>query len=94
MSAAERFFPATVMGGRLHVIGVPDGGPWDSSRLDWWPEEHLDLILVRGDYGTKVHAIEELEAALKAPMKVAPTRRVWIHESLEDDARRLWEGDP
>ena len=82
----NRFFPATVMGGRLHVPGVPEWGPWDSARLDWWPEDKLDLIL-RGDYGTKVRTFEELEAALKA------TRRVWVHESLEGDARRLWQGE-
>jgi hypothetical protein len=36
---------------------------------------------------------EELEAAIKEPMRVAPIRNVWIHESLEDEARRLWERD-
>ena len=25
------------------------------------------------------------------PMGVAPTRNIWIQESLEDGARRLWE---
>ena len=88
---STRFFPATFMGGRLHVTGVPEWGPWDSARLDWWPEDHLDLILPGGRYGEKVRTLEEFEAALKVPMKVAPTRRVWIHESLEGDARRLWE---
>ena len=88
----NRFFSATVMGGRLHVTGVPEWGPWDSAGLDWWPEDKLDLILAGGTYGEKVRTLEELEAALKAPMKVVPTRSVWIHESLEGDARRLWEG--
>ncbi len=32
-----------------------------------------------------------LEAAIREPMKVSPTRNVWIHESLEDEARRVWE---
>lgn len=90
-TSPDRYFPATIMGGRLHVTGVADWGPWDSSRLDWWPEDHLDLILAKGEYGAKVRTLEELEAALRAPMKVAPTRRVWIHESLERDARCLWE---
>jgi len=31
-----------------------------------------------------------LEAVIKEP-KRAPTREVWMHESLVDDARRLWE---
>ena len=38
-----------------------------------------------------VRTLEELETALRAPMKVAPTRRVRIHESLEGDARWLLE---
>ncbi len=92
MAQSARYFPATVMGGRLHVTGVAEGGPWDSTRPDWWPEDELDLILARREYGEKVRTLEELEAALTAPMKVAPTRQVWIHESLEGDARRSWEG--
>ncbi len=88
---SARYFPATVMGGRLHVTGVPEWGPWDSARLDWWPEDQLDFILPGGRYGEKVRTLEELEAALQAPMKAAPTRRVWIQESLEDDTQRLWE---
>jgi hypothetical protein len=39
----------------------------------------------------KVRTLDELEVAIKEPMKVSPTRIVWIHESLEDEARRLWE---
>lgn len=80
------------MRGRLHVTGTTEGRPWDSSRLDWWPEDELDLILAKGEYGEKVHTLEELEATLKTPMKVAPTRRVWIHENLVEDAHRFWEG--
>lgn len=88
-----RYFPATVVGERLLVDGAPEGRPWDSGRLDWWREDQLDLILANGEYGAKVRTLEELEAALRAPMKVAPTRRVWIHELLEDDARRLCEAN-
>lgn len=87
----DRFFSATVMGGRLHVSGITEWNPWDSSRLDWWQEDQLDPILVGGAYGVKIRTLEELEAALRAPVGIAPTRRVWIHGSLEVDARRLWE---
>jgi len=91
MTSPARYFPATVKGGRLHVTGVPEWGPWDSTRLDWWAKGHLDPILRGGAYGEKVRTLEELEAALTAPMKVAPTWRIWVHESLEGDARCLWE---
>jgi hypothetical protein len=83
----DRFFPATVMGGRLHVS--TGDSPWDLSRFDWWREDELDLILSKG-YGEKIRTLEELEAALRAPMKVAPTRSLWIHESLKGRHSRVW----
>lgn len=85
----NRFFPATILGGRLHVSTAE--GPWDSSRSDWWREDELDLILAKGSYGEKVSSLEALKAVLRAPTGVAPTRRVWIHESLEGEVRRRWE---
>jgi hypothetical protein len=86
----DRFFLATVLGGRLHPNGIPEWGPWEGSRLHWWPEDRLELILTT-TRERKVRTAEELEAAIKEPMTVAPTRDIWIHESLEDEARRLWE---
>lgn len=50
MATSTRYFPATVMGGRLHVSGVVEWQPWDSSRLDWWDEDKLDPILAGGAY--------------------------------------------
>ena len=38
----------------------------------------------------KAGAREELEAIMREP-KRAPSREVWMHESLVDEARRLWE---
>jgi hypothetical protein len=40
----------------------------------------------------KVQTTEDLEGEIKEPMNAAPTRNVWIHEGLEDEARRMWEG--
>jgi len=39
----------------------------------------------------KARTREELETIIKEPLKAAPTREVWMHESLVDDAHRLWE---
>ena len=39
----------------------------------------------------KARTREELEAVMKEPRGVSPTREVWMHESLVDEARRLWE---
>ena len=91
MDQSDRFFSATVLGGRLHVDGVPERGPWDSTRLDRFTEEYITpgLVTVAGD--RIVRTLAELEEVLNAPRRQAPTRRVWIHERLEDEARRLWE---
>jgi hypothetical protein len=78
-----------MIGGRLHPDGIPERGPWEGSRLRWWPEDHPDLVLTT-TRGRKVRGTEELEAAIREPMNVAPTRNVWIDESLEDEARRVW----
>ncbi len=32
-----------------------------------------------------------IPASMKEPVRVAPTRNIWIHESLEDETRRLRE---
>jgi hypothetical protein len=46
-------------------------GPWEASHLHWWSEDRLDRVLTTT--GTrKVRTAEELEAAIKEPMTVAP----------------------
>ena len=50
--------------------------------------DELDPIHAKWEYSKKIPTREELETAPRAPIRVAPTRRVWIHESLESDARR------
>src|ERR1700730_18023078 len=91
VASSDRYFPATILVGHLHVRGIPDWGPWDPSRFEWADEEFVDMILTKmvGDH--KVRTREELEAVMNEPFNVAPTREVWMHESLMDEARRLWE---
>jgi len=45
VTPSDRYFPATILGGRLHVRGIPDWGPWDPARLEWEPEEYVEVIL-------------------------------------------------
>ena len=63
--------------------------------MHWWPEDHLDLILLMtGDW--KVGTGEELEAALKEPMQVAPTRTSGFTRAQRmrrGGCGRLWEMD-
>jgi hypothetical protein len=38
---SDRFFPATILGGRLHGDGIPESGPWEhlacigGRRITW-----------------------------------------------------------
>jgi hypothetical protein len=88
--APDRFFLATILGGRLHPNGITEWGPWKASRLHWWPEDHLDLVLTT-TRERKVRAKDELDAVVKEARGITPTRNVWIHESVKDEARQLRE---
>ena len=91
MSLRNRFFAAVVLAGRLHVRGIHDRDPWEPSRLEWATELEIDpnLVVAAGD--RKIGTREELERVLREPSGVAPAQFVWIHESLVDEARRVWE---
>jgi len=89
VTGGNRFFLATILGGRLHVPGVPDWGLWNSNRIDRFPENQIVIVPEVGD--RMIRTREELEAIIREPTGVTPTRNIWIHESLEDEARRLWE---
>lgn len=88
----ERYFSATAMGGRLYVQNVPDRGrSWESRRLVRLTERQVDLIYqpLAGD--RKVKTSEELAEAVRVSERGLPAIKVWIHESLEDAARKFWE---
>jgi len=59
--------------------------------LEWADEEFVDMFLGVDPIHRKARTREELDAVMKEPRGVSPTREVWIHESLVDQARRLWE---
>jgi hypothetical protein len=91
VSLRNRFFAALVLAGRLHVRGIRDRDPWDPSRLEWATELEIDpnLVVAAGD--RKIGTRDELEKVLREPPEVAHSQFVWIHESLVDEVRRVWE---
>ncbi len=91
MAPPDRFFSATVIAGRLHILGLSQGGPWDPSRLEWRDEPGLDTLVNPRAGDRKVTTWEALETLVKAPTGAIPTRFLWIHENLLAEARRLWE---
>jgi len=70
----HRFFPATILGGFLHVRGIPDWGPLNDGGVEYTHESFVDAILRPGTRG-----------------RTAPSRTLWLHVSLLEEARRLWE---
>ncbi len=90
VASSDRYFPATILVGHLHVRGIPDRGPWNPARLEWDDEAFVDILLSTRQADRKVRTREELEAIMTEPKRV-PSREVWMHESLVDDARQLWE---
>ena len=91
MQTPDRFFSATVVAGRLHILGLARGGPWNAGRLEWRQEPELDVLVNPRAGDRKVTTREELESIVMTP--TVPIRFLWIHERLLEDARRLWEAN-
>lgn len=87
----DRFFVAVFLEGMLHIHGIPERGPWDPAKLRMLTEEELDAVLIPAAGDRRIRTRPELGAVLAEPSRPAPTRQLWIHESLLDDVRRLWE---
>jgi hypothetical protein len=91
MHTSDRFFSATIVAGRLHILGLARGGPWNAGRLEWRQESELDVLVNPRAGDRKVMTGEDLESFVRTPS--APVRFLWIHERLVEDARRLWEAN-
>jgi hypothetical protein len=85
MTPPDRFFSDTILGGRLHVRDIPHWEPWNSNRINRFPENQIVIVPKVGD--RMIRTREELEAIIRVSTPVTPTRNIWIHESLEDEAR-------
>jgi hypothetical protein len=71
----DRYFPATALGGKLYV----DDTPQDEAVVD---------MLVAHVGHKKVRTAEELGEVVNASERGLPAIRLWIHESLQDEAWR------
>ena len=87
----NRFFAAVVRWGDFHVRGIADNGPWDRGRLKYRREGqiYLDCDPATGD--RKIKTTVELLATIMEAMATRATTNVWIHESLEGEAKTFWE---
>ena len=87
----NRFFAAIVRWGGFHVQGIADDGPWDRRRLKYSREGQIDLDFDPAAGDRKIETVIELLATMMEAMATRRTRNVWIHESLEGEAKSFWE---
>lgn len=73
----DRFFAATILGGRLLVPGIPQWGPWDPTRFEWATEREINPLLLTVAENGQIWTIEGLRAALREPPSTTPTRPVF-----------------
>ena len=87
----NRFFAAVVRWGEFHVRGIADDGPWDPGRLKYRRERQIDLDFDPAAGDRKIKTVVELLATTLEAMASRATTNVWIHESLEGEAKSFWE---
>lgn len=86
----ERYFSATVLGGKLYIQGVSDYGPWEP-RIAFHSEKVADELTSIYPKSLKIRSEEELRETTITSRTEFGARSVWIPESLLDAARRVWE---
>jgi hypothetical protein len=42
---SDRYFPATILGGCLHIRGIADSGQWNPARPEWDDEAFVDILI-------------------------------------------------
>ena len=95
----DRFFPTTLLGGFLHVWGIPDWGPWNDGRIEYAHESFVDAILRPETRDRKLRTPEEFAGgAGRTPRPCAVTIALAACEpvgrsspSMGDDVRRTRE---
>ena len=85
-----RYFPVTILGGRLYADGIGEHGPWVTERLPFQDEAAVELLVARVEH-RKAMNFEELLAILRESESGLPASRVWVAEELEEITRGLWE---
>jgi hypothetical protein len=85
-----RYFPATLLNGKVYTDGFGERGPWDTGCLAFQDEATVEILVTRVGH-RKVRTAEELQAVLRESEAGLPAIRTWVSEELEQFARRLWE---
>jgi hypothetical protein len=85
-----RYFPITLMTGRLYPQGISEWGPWDATQLRYVTEDAITIQVpgVEAKVDDPSEILRHLDASAARPL---PTRTLWIREGLEEEVRRIWE---
>lgn len=67
-----RFFHASAMAGRLHLLDIGDFGLWQPERIAYWDEATVDSLAERMFY-RKARTVEDLDP-LDSFLRVTPVR--------------------
>jgi hypothetical protein len=83
-----RYFPVTLMGGRLYPRGISEWDEWNAAELHYLEERAVILgpTDVRIDDPSQILRVIDQYAA-----QPLPARTLWIREGLEDEVKRIWE---
>ena len=90
MTSSDRFFATAISAAKcicgtsqIRDRGIPSG-------LNGTQRAEIDPGLVPAAGDRKIRTPTELEAIMRAPTGLSLTRLIWIHESLVDEVRQLW----
>lgn len=85
----DRYFCATTQGQRLYIDGVGEHGDWNTDQLVFYSAEVVSMLLKPHPQNRRVHTVQELQAAVDE--SGLPAYRVYIHETLVEASRQIWE---
>jgi cell division septation protein DedD len=86
-----KFFFGAAVGGHLRLRDIPDWGYWNSTRIVYWDEAHIDGALRLASAGEKIWSTVELDDAIEMSFDLPGVQALWIHESLLGQARVHWK---
>lgn len=86
----DRYFPATVMGGRLYLDVAGKTASLNAERPAYCDEAVADMLVARAGH-RKARTWTDLDEAVKESGRGLPAVRIWILEGLWETAWRLWE---
>lgn len=87
---SDKFFSATAIAGRLHMLDIGDHSPWDPARIAYTREREIDMSLPRMG-AVKVRTVGGLYAEISRSQGSPGSISLYVHEDLLYFARRRWE---